>query len=147
MEALTGSDWDTITVRAGACALTDGPGVLEARGLLPLINDTIILDGNQCTSSAVRSPDIVSSVSRIPSLRLVNARPNPTRDGWHVTTTGEDALIYTLYSPNGVLIKSGILGNPVTWIAADDMETGMYFLRVLDTKGTSHIEKLVLIAD
>jgi hypothetical protein len=147
VEILSGSEWDTIAVKAGECTLLDGDGVLEARGLLLLVSDTIIVDGIQCVPIEERSPGHISIDSNIDASLLIEVIPNPATRGWSIVNKNEKILTYTLYASNGAAMSTGAIDQNATWISAQELINGLYFLHVLNEHGVSQIEKLQLVAE
>lgn len=142
VEGLSAVAWDTISTKAAHCTLEDGPGVLQARGLLPLTNDTIYLDDSQCIPLEERGK---KQISKTFGNLFVFVMPNPTNTGWYVQSTSPGMLRYNLFSSGGRLVSSGNLTEEVVWIGADRLETGLYFLYIIDQDGVTQMEKLQLI--
>lgn len=66
--------------------------------------------------------------------------PNPFSEMF--TIAGADAKSYQLFSVDGKLVKQGIVNDDVTNVSTSDLKSGIYFLNILKTDGTSTVLKI-----
>lgn len=105
------------------------------------------LDGSFSYSDTIRmSVDISSQVSTLPSFD-VQLYPNPSTNDFHLILDGSNNLPCSIkiFDSKGRLVRSiyGVISNEVV-IPRQDLENGIYFLRIFTDNQTVLSEKLIL---
>jgi len=126
LDTISASDWVMMERYAFACPMTDGPAVFQAQALYSTVQDTIIDDTPACEEPG-QQQIILSNLPFDVSVSL-EVSPNPTGDGWWIVHPDIPRMKYRLYSGDGRILDSKDMQGLRTWIAADDLHSGMYFI-------------------
>lgn len=95
-----------------------------------------------------RVGDGTTSTENIPADEIVTIFPNPARGFLNVEITPEaragQPLMYRIFSTNGQLVKSGMLGNNISIIAVKDLPAGSYFFEVLTKEEPLLVQQIII---